>query len=91
MAQIAEKKRAVAVQEAITAEEISKSTDSDAAEALQRVFETIDQLEKTEIESKVRVIYSEMFPLVLIQCPDTDLDQSGGQPAFHDADERTGV
>ena len=37
VAQIAEKKKAVAVQEAITAEEISKSTDSDAAEALERV------------------------------------------------------
>lgn len=37
VAQIQEKKRAVAVQEAITAEEISKSTDSDAAEALERV------------------------------------------------------
>lgn len=37
VAQIAEKKKAVAVQEAITAEEISKSTDSDAAEAVQRV------------------------------------------------------
>ena len=35
--QIAQKKRAVAVQEAITAEEISRSTDSDAAEALERV------------------------------------------------------
>ena len=36
------------------------------AEGLQSVFETIDELEKTEIESKVRVIYSEMFPLVLV-------------------------
>ncbi|HKK71849.1 MAG TPA: TonB-dependent receptor [Candidatus Krumholzibacteria bacterium] len=37
VAQLQEKKRATAVQEAITAEEISKSTDSDAAEALERV------------------------------------------------------
>ena len=37
VAQLVEKKRATVVQEAITAEEISKSTDSDAAEALQRV------------------------------------------------------
>lgn len=34
---IAEKKKAIAMQEAITAEEISKGTDSDAAEALSRV------------------------------------------------------
>lgn len=34
---LAEKKKAVALQEAITAEEISKGTDSDAAEALSRV------------------------------------------------------
>ena len=34
---LVEKKKSVAVQEAITAEEISRSTDSDAAEALERV------------------------------------------------------
>jgi len=34
-------------------------------EALGAVFETIDGLEKTEIESRVRVLYSELFPLVL--------------------------
>lgn len=34
---LAEKKKAIALQEAITAEEISKGTDSDAAEALSRV------------------------------------------------------
>jgi len=34
-------------------------------EALARVFDTIDKLEKTEIESRVRVLYSELFPLVL--------------------------
>lgn len=40
-----------------------RATDADG---LKRVFQTIDELEKTEIESKVRVIYSEMFPLVLL-------------------------
>ena len=35
------------------------------AEGLARVFETIDELEKTEIESKVRVVYGELFPWVL--------------------------
>ena len=34
-------------------------------EGLARVFETIDELEKTEIESQVRVLYSELFPLTL--------------------------
>jgi len=35
------------------------------AEALQEVFTTIDGLEKTEIESRERVVYSELFPLAL--------------------------
>jgi Ca-activated chloride channel family protein len=35
-------------------------------QALRAVFETIDELEKSEIESKIRVVYSEMFPLLLI-------------------------
>ena len=34
-------------------------------EGLARVFETIDELEKTEIESQVRVLYSELFPVTL--------------------------
>ena len=34
-------------------------------EALAQVFDTIDELEKTEIESRVRVLYRELFPLVL--------------------------
>ena len=34
-------------------------------QALEAVFKTIDALEKTEIESRVRVLYSELFPLVL--------------------------
>jgi len=33
--------------------------------ALDAVFKTIDGLEKTEIESRVRVLYSELFPAVL--------------------------
>jgi Ca-activated chloride channel family protein len=33
---------------------------------LSQVFGTIDELEKTEIESRVRVLYSELFPLVLL-------------------------
>jgi Ca-activated chloride channel family protein len=33
--------------------------------ALDAVFKTIDSLEKTEIESRVRVLYSELFPVVL--------------------------
>jgi len=32
---------------------------------LEAVFKTIDELEKTEIESRVRVLYSELFPVVL--------------------------
>jgi Ca-activated chloride channel family protein len=35
-------------------------------EGLARVFETIDELEKTEIESQVRVLYSELFSLTLL-------------------------
>jgi len=34
-------------------------------EGLQTVFDTIDELEKTEIESRVRVLYSELFPVTL--------------------------
>lgn len=36
------------------------------AEGLKHVFETIDRLEKTEIESPVRVLYTELFPWALI-------------------------
>jgi Ca-activated chloride channel family protein len=36
------------------------------AQALESIFETIDQLEKTEIESRIRILYSEMFPWALI-------------------------
>lgn len=35
------------------------------AEGLEEIFGTIDDLEKTEIESRIRVLYSELFPLVL--------------------------
>jgi len=35
-------------------------------EGLARVFETIDELEKTEIESQVRVLYSELFSVTLL-------------------------
>jgi len=38
---------------------------TDAA-GLEQIFDVIDELEKTEIESKVRVIYSEMFALLLV-------------------------
>ena len=36
------------------------------AEALTTVFQTIDGLEKSEIESRVRVLYRELFPFVLL-------------------------
>ena len=36
------------------------------AESLTRVFETIDELEQTEIESRVRVLHTELFHLALI-------------------------
>ena len=36
------------------------------AEGLQQVFETIDSLEKTRIESRIRVLYSELFPFLLV-------------------------
>jgi Ca-activated chloride channel family protein len=36
------------------------------AEGLRDVFATIDDLEKSEIESKVRVVYSEIFPRLLV-------------------------
>ena len=39
-----------------------RATDADG---LRDVFATIDELEKSEIESKVRVIYSELFPDLL--------------------------
>ena len=34
-------------------------------QALEQIFDTIDELEKTEIESRVRVLYSELFPWFL--------------------------
>jgi Ca-activated chloride channel family protein len=40
-----------------------RATDS---ESLETVFDTIDSLEKTEVESRVRVLYSELFPLFLL-------------------------
>lgn len=40
-----------------------RATDS---EGLREVFETIDRLEKTEIESRVRVLYTELFQWALI-------------------------
>jgi Ca-activated chloride channel family protein len=36
------------------------------AKGLQETFETINTLEKVEIESKVRILYSEMFPAMLL-------------------------
>jgi len=36
------------------------------AEALREIFRTIDSLEKTEIESRVRVLYTELFPMLLV-------------------------
>lgn len=36
------------------------------AEGLRRVFATIDSLEKTEIHSRVRVLYTELFPRLLV-------------------------
>jgi Ca-activated chloride channel family protein len=47
-------------------QEISESTDgryyrATSPEQLQEIFATIDSLEKTEVESKVRVLYSELF------------------------------
>ncbi len=35
-------------------------------QALRQVFSTIDSLEKTRIESRVRVLYSELFPRLLL-------------------------
>ena len=35
-------------------------------EGLARVFETIDEMETTEIESQVRVLYSELFLIILL-------------------------
>jgi len=35
------------------------------AEGLKQTFETIDQLEKVEIESAVRILYAELFPMFL--------------------------
>ena len=51
--------------------EISESTDgryyrATSPEQLQKIFATIDTLERTEIESKVRVLYSELFYWLLI-------------------------
>jgi Ca-activated chloride channel family protein len=51
--------------------EIARATDgryfraTDAA-GLARVFETIDELEQTEIESRVRVLHTELFHLALV-------------------------
>ena len=36
------------------------------AEGLRAVFQTIDEMEKSEIESKVRILYTELFPRVLL-------------------------
>lgn len=52
-------------------EEIAATTDGQYfratdPEGLQRVFEQIDELEKTEIESRVRVLYSELFSWTLL-------------------------
>jgi len=52
-------------------QEIAESTDgryfrATDAEGLERIFETIDKLEKTKIESRFRVLYSELFPMVLL-------------------------
>lgn len=46
-----------------TGGEYFRATD---AEALATVFETIDALEKTEIQSRVRMLYSELFPWMLL-------------------------
>ena len=46
-----------------TGGEYFRATD---AEALRGVFDTIDQLERTEIDSRVRVVYTEMFHLLLL-------------------------
>jgi Ca-activated chloride channel family protein len=35
-------------------------------QGLRAVFETIDELETTEVESQVRVLYTELFPLALV-------------------------
>lgn len=35
-------------------------------EGLRQIFERINELEKTEIESRVRVLYSELFPFTLL-------------------------
>ena len=40
-----------------------RATDPDG---LAGVFETIDEMEKTEIESRVRVLYSELFSVTLL-------------------------
>jgi Ca-activated chloride channel family protein len=52
-------------------QDISESTDgryyrATSPEQLQEIFATIDALEKSEIESKVRVLYSELFYWLLI-------------------------
>ena len=36
------------------------------AEGLEQTFSTIDALETTRIESRVRTLYSELFPLTLL-------------------------
>lgn len=47
----------------MTSGQYFRATDARRFEA---IFDTIDSLEKTEIESRVRVIYSELFPLALL-------------------------
>lgn len=52
-------------------QEIAEKTDgryfrATDAEGLEEIFATIDKLEKTEVESRIRVLYSELFPLTLI-------------------------
>jgi len=47
----------------VTDGEYFRATDTPALEA---IFETIDSLEKTEIESSIRVLYRELFPLLLL-------------------------
>ena len=54
-----------------TLQEISKRTGGEYfratdADALAGIFETIDELEKTEREVRVRVLYSELFPWALL-------------------------
>jgi Ca-activated chloride channel family protein len=36
------------------------------ATVLEQVFDRVDELEKTEIESRERILYSELFPYALL-------------------------